>query len=80
MQAFSWNYLFSGQCFTLSQLIKRRSYHRETSQLICSANPLTGFYMMATLASNELMFYGILVNVPSVWKPVDYYVLQVNLF
>ena len=28
--------------------------HIETSQLICSANPLTGFYMMATLALNEL--------------------------
>ena len=27
----------------------------ETSQLICSANQMTGFYMMATLAFNELM-------------------------
>ena len=26
----------------------------EISQLICSANQLTGFYMMATLASNVL--------------------------
>ena len=38
------------------QLIKRQScYHIETSQLICSANCLTGFYMMATLVFNELM-------------------------
>ena len=36
--------------------IKRQNYHHiETSQLICRANQLTGFYMMATLAVNELM-------------------------
>ena len=29
--------------------------HIETSQLICTANQLTGFYMRATLAFNELM-------------------------
>ena len=29
--------------------------HIEISQLICRANELTGFYMMATLAFNELM-------------------------
>ena len=29
--------------------------HIETSQLICSANHLTGFYMMETLAFNELI-------------------------
>ena len=29
-------------------------YHIEISQLICFANQLTGFYMMATLAFNEL--------------------------
>ena len=28
--------------------------HIETSQLICYANQLTGFYMMATLAFNGL--------------------------
>ena len=28
----------------------------ETSQLICSANQLAGFYMMATLTFNELHF------------------------
>ena len=28
--------------------------HIETSQLICTANRLTGFYMRATLALNEL--------------------------
>ena len=36
-------------------LIKRQScYHADTNQLICSASQLTGFYMMATLAFNEL--------------------------
>ena len=30
-------------------------HHIETSQLICKASQLTGFYMMATLAFNELM-------------------------
>ena len=34
----------------LFQLIKRQSCHH-----ICSANQLTGFYMMATLAFNELI-------------------------
>ena len=29
-------------------------YNIKTSQLICKANRLTGFYMMVTLASNEL--------------------------
>ena len=37
-------------------LIRRKScHHIETNQLICSANQLTGFYMMETLAFNELM-------------------------
>ena len=40
--------------------------HIETSQLICRANELTGFYMMATLAFNELM----LINpVNNQWSP-----------
>ena len=40
---------------TQSWLIKRQScHHIETSQLICRANQLTGFYMVATLALNEL--------------------------
>ena len=30
------------------------SYHIETSQLISCVNQLTGFYMMKTLAFNEL--------------------------
>ena len=35
--------------------MKRQSCHLiETSQLICSANQLTGFYMIATLVFNEL--------------------------
>ena len=38
-----------------NQFIKRQSYYYiETSQLIWRANQLTGFYMMATLAFNEL--------------------------
>ena len=35
---------FNGQC----------CHHIETSQLICSAHQLTGFYMMATLAVKGL--------------------------
>ena len=35
--------------------IKRHSYHHiEIRPLICSANQLTRFYMMATIAFNEL--------------------------
>ena len=30
-------------------------YHIETSKLICSANQLAGFYMMATTAFNDLI-------------------------
>ena len=38
-------------------LIKCQSCHyMETSQLICYANQLTGFYMMATLAFNEIVY------------------------
>ena len=42
------NYLkpFNGQC----------SHHIETSQLICSANQLTSFYMMGTLAVKGLSY------------------------
>ena len=40
----------------------------ETSQLICRANQLTGFYMMATLAFNELILkYQWIV----LWKQQD---------
>ena len=39
------------------ELIKRQScYNIETSQLICTANQLTGFCVMATLAFNELIW------------------------
>ena len=39
-----------------SELIKCQScHHIETNQLICSANQLTGFYMMETLAFNGLI-------------------------
>ena len=42
-----------------NQFIKRQSYYYiETSQLIWRANQLTGFYMMATLAFNELVLAG----------------------
>ena len=36
---------FNGQCF----------HHVETSQLICSANQVTGFYMMGTLSVKGLI-------------------------
>ena len=37
------------------KLIKCQScHHIETNQLICRANQLGGFFMMATLAFNEL--------------------------
>ena len=36
-----------------TKLIKR--HHIETSQLICSADQLTGFYIMTALAFNELI-------------------------
>ena len=46
----------------LVQLIKRQScYHTETSQLICRVNQLTGFYMMATLAFNELSISKVVI-------------------
>ena len=39
------------------QLIKRQSYHHiETSQLICFANQLTGFYKIVTLLFSELKY------------------------
>ena len=45
-------------CSKLTELIKGQScHHRETSQWICSGNQLTGFYMMTTLAFNELIKY-----------------------
>ena len=35
---------------------QHQSYcYKETSQLICRANQLTGFYMMATLAFNKFI-------------------------
>ena len=34
----------------------------ETSQLICRANQLTGFYMMATSAINELIAHAIFIS------------------
>ena len=38
----------------LNSLNAKSCHHIEPSQLICSASQLTGFYMMATLAFNEL--------------------------
>ena len=40
-----WNYL---------TFYRPMSHHIETSQLICSVNQLTGFYMMGTLVSKGL--------------------------
>ena len=41
------------------QFIKRQNcHHIGTSQLICRANQLTSFYMMTTLAFNELTKTG----------------------
>ena len=34
-------------------------HHIETSPVICSANQLTSFYMMATLTFNELRYISI---------------------
>ena len=34
---------------------RQNCHHIETSQLICSGNQLTGFYMMVTLAFNVLV-------------------------
>ena len=50
-------------------LIKRLScHHIETDQLICFANQLTGFYMIATLAFNELVHFMPLVSFYNPWK------------
>ena len=39
--------------------MKRQScHHLETSQLICKANQLTGFYMRTTLAFDELKTFS----------------------
>ena len=61
-----------------SYFIKRQScHHIETSQLICSANQLIGFYMMATLAFNDLNIIHIVnEKVPTVEKNL----LQLVLF
>ena len=46
------------------QLIRRQScHHIETSQLICLANQLIGFYTMATLAFNELIISTQAINI-----------------
>ena len=43
----------------LDYLIKRHSYHHiEIRLLICCANQLTRFYMMANMAFNELKCYS----------------------
>ena len=48
------------------KLIKRQSCHRiENSQLICPANLLIGFYMMATLAFNELIDFTLSISLIS---------------
>ena len=56
---FDWEKIldFVGQSFhKIYLLIKRQScHHTETSQWICGANYLTGFYVMATLTFKELI-------------------------
>ena len=37
-------------------------HYIETSQLICKTNQLTGFYMMVTLAFNELLSLSFVIN------------------
>ena len=42
--------VFWGCEYSSEYLIKRQNYHHiETSQLICRANQLTGFYMMGNI-------------------------------
>ena len=42
----------------INQLTTNVLHHMETTQLICIANHLTGFYMMRTLVFNELRYYA----------------------
>ena len=35
--------------YHFNQLVTNASHHTETSQLICDANELTGFYMMGNI-------------------------------
>ena len=50
-------------CMKYVNSLKTKVTIVETSQLICSANQLTGFYIMATLAFNELMLNWYIGNV-----------------
>ena len=43
-------------------------HHIETSQLICSANELTGFYMMGTLVTNGLSYFMPMFTFYTPWK------------
>ena len=56
VSVYEFNFLNTAQKIKISiNSFKRQScHHIETSQLVCRANQLTGFYMMATLAFNEL--------------------------
>ena len=50
-------------CNLIIKLIKRQScHHIETTHLTCSKNLLTGFYMMTTLAFNELRHYELSIK------------------
>ena len=50
-------------CNLIIKLIKRQScHHIETTHLTCSENLLTGFYMMTTLAFNELRHYELSIK------------------
>ena len=53
---FSRKHQHTGTLFIFNPLTTIVPHHIETSQLICSANQLTGFDMMATLAFIELRY------------------------
>ena len=51
--------------------------HIETSQLICTGNQLTGFYMRATLAFNGLILNMLLVSL-QILPYVFFFFLKIN--
>ena len=64
----------------LLYLINRQScHHIETSHLICYANQLTSFYMMATLAVNELITRSALSIFLVVWDLFMFRILEFQI-
>ena len=53
-------------------------HHIETSQLIPKANQLTGFYMMATLALNELKLFTNFPYLQIMTKKIKHVFLQIT--